>query len=55
MVLAGEVTFAFIAQIAYHPAETHLWYLSFPLIFDVIAWLLKNVPAWNPALLGLAT
>nr|WP_181062867.1 acyltransferase family protein [Pseudoclavibacter sp. RFBI5] len=53
LMLAGDVTFAYIAQIAYNPAETHLWYLWFLLIFYVIAWLLKSMPAWIPALLAL--
>lgn len=53
LVLAGDVTAAYMAQIAYNPAETHLWYLWFLLIFYAIAWLLKRVPAWIPAVVAL--
>lgn len=39
----------------YDPVETHLWYLWFLLIFYTLAWILRPIPFWIPALVALAS
>ncbi|GAB3288187.1 acyltransferase [Pseudoclavibacter terrae] len=45
LALAGDLALSYILRIAYNPAETHLWYLWFLLIFYSAAWALKKVPS----------
>ncbi|WP_371029171.1 acyltransferase family protein [Pseudoclavibacter sp. JSM 162008] len=54
LALAGDLAASYILRIAYNPAETHLWYLWFLLIFYTAAWVLRKVPSIAIALVALA-
>ncbi|AFR47707.1 acyltransferase family protein [Gordonia sp. KTR9] len=50
----GDLTGYTVARAVYDPVETHLWYLWFLLIFYTVAWIIRPVPFWIPALIALA-